>query len=162
MREPFATLLHMLPDLIRKLTVVIALVLVGLVGGVGTGLHSVFDCCHHCYHSCGSSARCPAVADDVPVADHCNCVFCHTVATSSTYSQLSKSTDRATHSQNGWVAESQHDCAICRLLSHFHSTPTADSPEHYVWASRGIVAISIPAAIPDTSLRLEPSRGPPA
>ena len=162
----------MLSDLIRKLTVIIALVLVGLVGGIGTGLHSVFDCCHHCHcssNSCTSSSctsssctGCPRVAGNNPSEDNCNCVFCDAAVTSAACARYSNSSSQTPNSSTASVVASSEDCAICRLLSHYHSTPTTEIPEHYIWASPDIVAISIPAVIPDTSLRLEHSRGPPA
>ena len=164
----------MLPNLIQKLTAWLALVLVGLVGGLGTGLHYVFDCCHHPGSSC---ACCPLDANEVCSANQCDCVFCDARAPSAAEDHLTRGKRQPAHrlgaslsgaslsgvpSSGTSISTSQHDCAICRLLSHYNSTTVQDSPEHYVWASRGIVAISIPAAIPDTSLRLEPSRGPPA
>ena len=157
----------MLPDLIRKLTIITALVLVGLVGGIGTGLHSVFDCCHHCHcssSSCtGSSCiGCPTVASNDPSEGNCDCVFCGDTVTSAACIQSSDSSAQTPNLATASVVASQQDCAICRLLSHYHSTPTTEIPEHYIWASPKTVSVSIPAAVPDTSLRLEPSRGPPA
>ena len=162
MTGSFATQLHMLPDLIQKLTVVTALVLLGLVGGIGTGLHSVFDCCHHCQCSSASCTACPAVADEVSLPRYCGCLSCDAAYSTQTSENTARTTARACNSLVGTVLASDLDCAICRLLSHFHSTPNADSPEHYVWGSRRVVTISLPAAMPDKSLRLEPPRGPPA
>ena len=153
----------MLSDLAKKLTVCIALALMGLVGGLGTGLHSVFDCCHYPGSSC---ACCPAVAAEVCSAEVCStrrcaCVYCDERTISDEAICLTQTEKQPKQFSSGSVSVSHLDCAICRLLSHFHSTTLADIPEHSVWASREVVAISIPATIPDTSLRLEPSRGPP-
>lgn len=150
--------LHMLPNLIQKLTVCVALVLVGLVGGLGTGLHSVFDCCHHPGGACGC---CPTSSTQAGSVDRCGCVFCDHAAESTADDRAPAKLAASARTSVSTIGISPEDCAICRLLSHFHSTPTADSPEHYVWSDRGVLVISIPGTVPDASLRLEPSRGPP-
>lgn len=162
----------MLSNLIQKLTLLTALALVGLVGGIGTGLHSVFDCCHECHCSSGLCDACPVglagstskenSSNVNSTEDQCDCVFCDASIAIDLCSQPQKAMVQASKTQFKGIAQSVHDCAICQLLAHFHSTPTTAYQEFYAWDSRAVVTISLPATIPDTSLRLEPSRGPPA
>jgi hypothetical protein len=47
-------------------------------------------------------------------------------------------------------------------LSHFHTTTTVLSWQHSVQRTHGTIAISLPSIVTGSSLRLEPSPGPPA
>jgi|GEM_PF-4381105 len=148
------------PNLIKQLTAWLALALVGAVGGVGTGLHSVFDCCHHCSHGCSdhshSSEHCNA--DD---HSHCYCGFSHDHTPHNYDDQDAVQVSSKDESQEAFLS-AEHDCLICLLLSQFHSTRTFHSSPFGVWATRGTVAISIPAFVACSSNRLEPPRGPPS
>ena len=149
----------MLPRRVHNLTACLALALVGLVGGLGTGMHSVFDCCHS--ECCASCCRPNAVAKAHSGSDACDCVFCHT-RTGKDASTDARWAGNTTQQHPGtYLAKSHADCAICKLLAKYHST-TISRPDRIVaWANSGTVSFSLPTAVAGSSCRLEPSRGPP-
>lgn len=150
----------MLPNLIQKLTAILALSLVGLVGGLGTGLHWVFDCCHHCHHACESGVCCSHSCSHVTVEQH-SCSSCRSCVCESRQDQRLTSSKQS--DKNGkHLVEPEHDCAICRLLSQYHSPITIAPTQQFVWASQGSVALAQSQIFEDFSRRLEHPRGPPA
>lgn len=143
---------------LHLLTANLLLVLVGLVGALGTGLHDVFDCCHHCQQC--SDCRTYGLEDQPtnPTSKdlNCSCVFCDASPTESgTISNLEDGNPR--HA----LSRSAADCAICQLLFHFLTTTTNSSWEQSVFEERGIIALTIPSDVSCSSHRLEPPRGPP-
>lgn len=158
-----ANQLHMLPHPVQKLTAYLALTLVGLVGGLGTGLHTVFNCCHHCDVACaGSCCRTAPATELTARSDCCDCGFCNAKAGQSTSASEFSAGDEPREHKDAYLAKSDDDCAICQLLSHFHSTAASYSGQVVVRANRGTVSLLVPSAVVASSTRLEPSRGPPA
>ena len=186
----------MLPSLVHKSTIVLAIALIGLVGGIGTGLHWVFGCSHHCHcsdshcsnsgsdccpssFSSAASGSCSAFSGDGSCGDgssadgscghaspghascssnHCNSRFCQRESSNGPAQESSSSAQDT----GGTLAEADHDCAICHLLSQFHSS-SIDSPALQVaWGQRDSLALSVPDVIAHSSLRLEHPRGPPS
>ena len=92
----------------QLLTTLLLLAVMALVGGVGTGLHSWFGCCHgpNLLGFLGGSCHAP--------------------------SSRSELTDRSAHpsecSSSAWREAEQTsdglDCPICTLLSRYHATPS--------------------------------------
>lgn len=153
----------MLPSLIQKSTIALALTLIGLVGGIGTGLHWVFGCSHHCHCSdshCAYSGRACNYLSSGPnscTAALCNSTCCHSdsgIVAHQGKGDLPQDAD-------GTLAESDHDCAICQLLSQFNSS-SIDSPSlHVAWGNRDSITLSVPEVLAGSSIGLEKPRGPP-
>ena len=143
---------------LHQLTAYALLVLIGLVGSLGTGLHDIFDCNHQC--PCDD---CSDVGDQQPAKANtqvasCNCVFCHARqrAPESSPGKLGKrpaSQSLATPSAN---------CAICQFLGHFQITTATSALHGFVFESAETIVCEIPCDMGRSSLRLEPPRGPPA
>ena len=148
----------MLPNFIQKSTIVLALALIGLVGGIGTGLHWVFGCSHHCHCSdCGQSAYSQASASSPCSLGDCSSACCHS---GWSVGHRRKSSNLSQGSV-GSLAESDHDCAICQLLSQFHSSSIDSISLHVVWGNRDSITLSVPEVPTGSSHRLEHPRGPP-
>lgn len=148
----------MLPSLIQKTTIALALTLVGLVGGVGTGLHWLFGCSHHCHCSENGRACSSFSSGNTSFStDRCSFGCCHRDAAV----DHSRKAGNSPHHADGTFAESDEDCAICQLLSQFHSSSIDSISLHVAWGNRDSLALSIPEIPTDSSHRLEPPRGPP-
>lgn len=144
----------MLEHQFQQRTAYLLLVLVGLVGTLGTGLHDLFDCCHHC--QCSDSGACRTDAPDIKTAAACDCAFCG-------HRELVRdNTNSRKDDSRRSIARSHADCAICQLLSLFHTTTTAAAWQPSVYGDRGSLAISFPIDVATSALRLAPPRGPPA
>lgn len=152
----------MLRHRIQQGTAWLALALLGSVGGLGTGLHKVFNCCHCCWHACEPGA-CRSGAEEAVSDDHCvGCSFCNLPRQAFEHGERSIPSRVIVSSLPcKSKAGSGEDCAICQLLSHFHSLETVVSSQRCVWANRGTVTISVPTVVANSSHRLEPPRGPP-
>lgn len=150
-----------MPLLIQKHIVFLALALVGLVGGIDTGLHSVFNCCHDCIES-SDTASCSAntPAQDQACKHSCCSKNQHLNVISA--SQRTKSQAESVGFTVPASTDLAHDCAICQLLSNFHSTAKTFLSQHAHWSKWVFVEITVPSVVANTSRRLEPSRGPPA
>lgn len=142
----------------QKRTAYLLLVLIGLVGALGRGLHDIFGCSHDCH--CCTETACPGVGIAPKAATSgksaCGCKFCHAA------NEPSQDSGTKQNCPSGSLNKSHEDCAICQLLSHFHTTTTVLSWQHSVQRTHGTIAISLPSIVTGSSLRLEPSRGPPA
>ena len=156
--------LQMLPSLIHKSTLALALTLIGLLGGIGTGLHWVFGCSHHYHcsgHHCGSSGRacCSSPSGNTSCSsDHCGSRSCRSELGVG-YRHGSSNSLQHSYSQS---KECNHNCALCQLLIQFHSS-SIESPSFYVaWDNHDSIALSVPEAPAGSSRRLEHPRGPPA
>ena len=148
-----ANRLRMLPSLFQRMTIVLALTLLGFVGGLGTGLHLVFDCCHHCDHSHNCSMCCSTSSAASSGHQCCSCCSDSEVVVA-----CSKSGSKT----NGTLVIPEHECAICQLLSQFHSTQSDLTVLRSVWTNHQKFILSIPIVFLDSSYRQESSRGPPA
>ena len=139
---------------LQQRTACLLLVLMGLVGGLGTGLHNLFDGCHHCDCDSEFGSCSPKSADQ-----SCGCTFCEIVdGASSERGEAEIGKDCPTDC----LAKSDEHCAICQLLSAFNTTTGTRSWQHFVYGNRGALSITVPFVRAGSSLRLEPPRGPPA
>ena len=149
----------MLPNLIHKTTIALALTLIGLVGGIGTGLHWIFGCSHHCHCSDSGRTCYSASSANTPCSsDHCCAACCQR---DSDVDLGQKKHLDLSQSPDGILTESDHDCAICQLLSQFNSSSIESTSLHVVWGHRDSIAISLPEVDADSTHRLEHPRGPP-
>lgn len=145
---------QMINQTIQKRTACLLLVLMGLVGGLGTGLHNVFDCCHDC--GCETDCGSCELVDSNP--SHCGCAHCPSHAAGT---ERPIQIDAGKRGPISPAANSHDHCAICQLLSTFQTTATSPLWQQFVYANRGAFSIAIPISPQGSSLRLEPSRGPP-
>jgi len=153
----------MLPNLTEKLTVLLALALVGSVGGLGTGLHSVFNCCHHCHSACESSCCHSSFGTkSADYRDNRDCVCSHDVTSQAGSNCGLKAGSAPLAESDSKFAGSDADCAICQLLSHYHSTTVSYPNRVVVRANTGTASIAVPTAVIASSCGLDPCRGPPA
>ena len=153
----------MLPSLIQRSTIALALTLIGLVGGIGTGLHWIFGCSHHCHcsdsHCSISDSACRSLSSGNTscCSDHCSSAYCHSDSSIGHRHRGSHSPEGV----DGTLVESEHDCAICQLLSQFHSSSIESPSLHVAWGKRVSIALSVPEVPADSAHRLEHPRGPP-
>ena len=148
-----ANKLHMHSHFLQNLIVSLALTLIGLVGGLGTGLHLVFDCCHHCEHGHESSSCC-SMAHTASSSHHCGYDCCY--HTDSIARQRESVTDPCQV-----LVIPEHDCAICQLLSQFHSTQSECTSPTSVWGNHQKISLVIPSVFLSSTYSQESPRGPP-
>ena len=142
---------------IQCATAWLALALIGSVGVIGTGLHDVFDCCHP---GCGAYA---SEGSAGPIGDHhpaCGC--CHASHSEHRATRSDAAERPAPRPKTGFLKKPDEDCAICRVLSHFHSTAAIAPPQRVAWACHETVVLAVSSRIAWLARGLEPSRGPPA
>ncbi len=131
----------------------LALAHVTLVGGLGTGLHSLLGCEHGLNEEC-SSACCTSAKSSTPGCE--DCVYCKRA------SEEPNQNDR----QDGTViaadaAQCCGGCAVCDLLAQYQSvTPFVVEPLSIELAT-GEAAVQLENAVIAAAIRLAHSRGPP-
>ena len=151
----------MFPNPLHNLTVVLVLGLLGLVGGIGTGLHDLFGCCHNCQHE-------EHLASDLLNLKP-GMVECDSDCSNSNRLPLPKATSPIV---TGSVAADQisgshnlllgADCVICQLLANFHTTKVSLPSQVSLISQSETIVIPRPVSAVDSTCRLEPSRGPPS
>ena len=144
----------MLNRRLQQRTAYLLLVLLGLIGAAGSGLHNLLDCCP-CqtpeFGTCCTGAE----------STEFDCVFCqeHRLVRSETSSGTENS---GTGNTTSSIASSHEDCAICQLLSLFHVTTSATVWQHFIYGNRESLAIRLSSFAPTSPFRLALPRGPPA
>lgn len=142
----------MLPRLVQKLTAILALALVGLVGGIGTALHVSLDCC--CDHSHGDLGF---HTHEHGHQGHSHRGCCH----HNCCKNRASTEDHRSQSTQVSLAKTAAECSICKLLASYHSTEIQETTQAIFVTDGDFFLLPAPVFIADASAGLEPSRGPP-
>lgn len=158
-----------MPNRLRRLVAWTLLAQVLLVGGLGTGLHSLFGCEHGPSGICASG--CCSLTDDTAARSDCHdCGFCRDVVceaatcatdcptTGPTTGPIGADRERVVASVDRAGCQS---CAVCDLLAQYHSVTPFEFDTIAIELASGEAAMQRQNAVVAASIRLALSRGPP-
>jgi hypothetical protein len=137
---------------LRKIVAWITLGQVGLVGAMGTGLHSLFGCEHGaaCAESCCTAGKSSC-------SQHGDCLFCELETTvpkgCAAKGRSGEGLSRSTHCDG---------CAVCDLLAQYHTAAPFVAAPLASETSQPERAVEVRNAVVAAATRLALSRAPPA
>lgn len=142
---------------LRQFIVWLTLAQVGLVGGIGTGLHTVFGCEHAI---CGSS--CCAAASDSLGECQAKCAFCRKSASPATASPATAGDSRSGNAQVVSAAAVCDGCLVCDLLVQYHNATPLEIGLPSIELAAGEACLERQNGVVAAACRLAHSRGPPS
>ena len=125
---------------LHQRTAWLLLVLIGLVGSLGMGLHELVGGCHHCQCAdCADVGGAQPLSSSDEAESACDCGFCD--------ASESEAVDGQEKSHDRLLFSASSDCAVCQLLSLFVTTMETTSWEHSVYEVRGTIVAAIPLSL---------------